>query len=298
VNRFETYGIGIPGLDLAELTGWLIVVEGTDGVGRTTQVDLLRTHLERLGYAVAESGLNRSELASRGIRRAKKGNTLGSNAFDLFYATDFADQLEKQIVPMLRSGFVMLTDRYIFSLMARAIVRGADPEWIRRVLSFALVPDAVYYLRIDVPDLVPRMLLSGGFDYWESGMDLPMGEDLYESFVRYQQRVIGELDALGEQYRFRTIDATRTVDDISAELCADVSRLLQAGHRSPRVTPSLTVAASHLPAPPVRAEGRTGNGVAPGPRVIGAFSPGPEPGTPRSNGHLVHRPGSPGDSIP
>ena len=232
MNGFESYGIPIPGVDSTELTGWLIVIEGTDGVGRTTHVNRLRTHLERLGYAVAEMGLNRSDLASRGIRRAKQGNTLGSTAFNLFYATDFADQLENQIVPMLRAGFVVLTDRYLYSLIARAIVRKADPDWIKRVLSFALKPDAVYYLRIEVPDLVPRMLLSGGFDYWESGMDLPMGEDLYESFIHYQQRVIDELDALAEEYSFNTIDATRSIDDISGELCEHVSHLLQAGRRS------------------------------------------------------------------
>jgi dTMP kinase len=237
MHGFESYGIPIPGVDPAELTGWLIVIEGTDGVGRTTHVDLLRTHLERLGYAVADTGLNRSDLASRGIRRAKQGNTLGSNAFNLFYATDFADQLEHQIVPMLRAGFVVLTDRYQYSLMARAIVRGADPEWIKRVLSFSLVPDAVYYLRIEVPDLVPRMLLSGGFDYWESGMDLPMGEDLYESFVHYQQRVIAELDLLAGEYQFKILDATRDVDDISAELCTDISQLLRADRRDRQWSP-------------------------------------------------------------
>src|SRR5262249_47673595 len=151
--------------------------------------DRLRGHLERLGYAVAETGLSRSDLASRGIRRAKQGNTLGSNAFNLFYATDFADRLESQIIPALRAGFVMLTDRYIYSLIARGIVRGADPDWIKKVSSFSLRPDAVYYLRIGVTDLVPRVLATGGFDYWESGMDLPMGEDLYESFINYQKRV-------------------------------------------------------------------------------------------------------------
>jgi len=232
MNGHESYGIRIPGVDPGELTGWLIVIEGTDGVGRTTQVNLLRTHLERLGYAVAETGINRSDLASRGIRRAKEGNTLGSNAFNLFYATDFADQLENQIVPALRSGFVLITDRYFYSLVARAIVRGADPDWIRRVFSFSLKPDAVFYLRIEVPDLVPRMLLDGGFDYWESGMDLPMGEDLYESFIHYQKRVIEELDVLAGENHFRTIDATRPIEDISAELCRDVSAILTAGRHS------------------------------------------------------------------
>ena len=227
MNGSESHGVGIPGVDPSELTGWLIVIEGTDGVGRTTHVNRLREHLETLGFAVAETGLSRSDLASRGIRRAKQGNTLGSNAFNLYYATDFADRLENQIIPALRSGFVMLTDRYIYSLIARAIVRGADPDWIKKVYSFSLKPTAVYYLRIEVPHLVPRVLATGGFDYWESGMDLPMGEDLYESFIRYQERVIQQLDGLAREHDFVTIDATRSVDEISDELTEHVSGLLQ-----------------------------------------------------------------------
>ena len=226
MKRFESYGQGVPGLELGDLSGWLIVVEGPDGVGRTTHVNRLRKHLEQLGYAVAETGLTRSDLASRGIRRAKQGNTLGANAFNLFYATDFADRLEQQIVPALRAGFVMITDRYIYSLIARAIVRGADPDWIKQVYSFALLPDAVYYLHIEAQQLVPRVLAEGPFDYWESGMDVPMGEDLYDSFVNYQGRIIRELDGLSREYGFHTLDATRDEDDISDELCASVTRVL------------------------------------------------------------------------
>src|SRR5262245_3232115 len=225
--RFESYGDGVPGVAPEELTGWLIVIEGTDGVGRTTHVTRLRAHLERLGYAVAETGLTRSDLASRGIRRAKEGNTLGSNAYNLFYATDFADRLEHQIIPALRAGFVMLTDRYIYSLIARGIVRGADPEWIRDVYSFALKPDAVFHLRIDVPDLVPRALTGGGFDYWESGMDIPMGNDLYESFINYQGKMIEQFDALARDYAFDTIDATRGVDEIHEYLWGKVSEIVR-----------------------------------------------------------------------
>ena len=225
----DPYGIRIPGVEPSEISGWLIVIEGTDGVGRTTHVDRLRGHLERLGYAVAETGLSRSDLASSGLRRAKQGNTLGTNAFNLYYATDFADRLERQIIPALRSGFVMLTDRYIYSLIARAIVRGADPEWIKKVYSFSLRPDAIYYLRIEVQDLVPRVLATGGFDYWESGMDVPMGEDLYESFTRYQARVIEQLDGLSREYQFRTFDATRSVEDVSQELADNVAQLLMRG---------------------------------------------------------------------
>lgn len=235
MRGFESYGEGIPGVDLRELTGWLVVIEGTDGVGRTTHVNLLREHLERQGYAVAETGLTRSDLASRGLRRAKMGNTLGSNAFNLYYATDLADRLEHQIVPALRSGFVMLTDRYIYSLIARAIVRGGDPDWIKQVYSFSIRPDAVFYLRIGVPDLVPRVVLSGGFDYWESGMDIPMGDDLYESFIRYQTRIVDELDGLAREYGFETIDATMPIQDISEHLNRRMDALL-ATHPEPRGT--------------------------------------------------------------
>jgi dTMP kinase len=231
--KFEWYGDGVPGVNLEDLTGWLIVIEGTDGVGRTTHVTQLREHLERLGYAVAETGLSRSDLANRGIRRAKQGNTLGSNAFNLFYATDFADRLEHQVIPALRAGFVMLTDRYVYSLIARAIVRGAEPDWIKQCYSFALRPDAVYYLRIDVADLVPRVVQNGGFDYWESGMDLPMGADLYESFINYQGRVISELDQLAREYGFETLDATQSVADVSSYLVRRVAALLESGERSP-----------------------------------------------------------------
>jgi dTMP kinase len=187
---------------------------------------------------VAETGLSRSDLASRGIHRAKLGNTLGSNAFNLFYATDFADRLQQQIVPALRSGFVMITDRYVYSLIARAIVRGADPDWIKKVYTFALRPDAVFYLRIDVKTLVPRVLADGPFDYWESGMDLPMGEDLYDSFIHYQQRVITELDSLASEYSFQTIDATRPVGDISEDLCERVTQLLNRPRPAPALRPA------------------------------------------------------------
>ena len=223
----EPYGTEIPGVRPEDLSGWLISIEGTDGVGRTTHVDRLRDHLQRMGYAVAVTGLSRSDLANRGIERAKQGNTLGSTAFNLYYATDFADRLEHQIIPALRAGFVMLTDRYVYTLIARSIVRGADPGWIKRVYSFALKPAAVFYLRIGVPQLVSRVVRNGGFDYWESGMDIPMGNDLYDSFIHYQERLIQELDTLASEYSFVTLDATRDVEENAEELARKVSQLLE-----------------------------------------------------------------------
>src|SRR6202795_1561535 len=179
----ETYGRLLPEMRLADLGGKLIVIEGTDGAGRSTQIDLLRPWLEELGHAVVDTGMTRSPLAGEGIRRAKEGNNLGRVPQALFYAPDFVDRLENEIVPALRAGFIVLTDRYIYSLMARAIVRGADPQWMNGVYEFALKPDVIIYLHATVDQLVTRTVQSSGFNYWECGMDLRLGDDLYDSFM-------------------------------------------------------------------------------------------------------------------
>jgi len=222
----ETYGTTLPGMRLGELTGKLIVIEGTDGVGRTTQINLLKPWLEQQGRAVLETGVSRSSLAGKGIKQAKEGHTLGRITLTLFYGTDFADRLEHEIVPALRAGFVVLTDRYIYSLMARAMVRGIDPAWVRNVYSFALKPDAVFYLRIGVDDLIPRVVFSRGFDYWESGMDLHPSEDMYESFRKYQGALLSQFDVLAEQYGFDIVDASMDIRSVSARLKAGVARVL------------------------------------------------------------------------
>ena len=222
----ETYGVLLPDLNLEELTGKLIVIEGTDGVGRSTQISLLRPWLGQQGRAVADTGITRSELAGRGIKQAKEGHTLGRITLTLFYATDFADRLRNQIIPALRAGFVVLTDRYIYSLMARALVRGLDPAWVRNLYRYALKPDAVFYLRIGVDDLIPRVVFSRGFDYWESGMDLHPSEDMYESFRKYQTGLLAQFDRLAEEYSFEIIDASSSVSSISDQLKAGINRVL------------------------------------------------------------------------
>ena len=136
---------------------------------------------------------------------------------------------EKEILPALRAGFIVLTDRYIYSLMARASVRGNDPEWLREVYGFALKPDAIFYLRLSVDDLVTRVLHSSGFDYWESGMDLHMGEDLYESFVRYQRWLLAEFDKMVEVYGFQIVDASRSIEDVFEDLHQRIGGVLN-GH--------------------------------------------------------------------
>jgi len=216
--RFNFFGEGLPDIDLAELKGKLIVLEGTDGVGRSTQIGLLKQWLENHGHAVLDTGMTRSALAGKRLKIAKEGHTLGGITMSLFYATDFADRLENEIIPALRAGFIVLTDRYTYSLMARAIVRGADPEWLREVYGFALIPDAIFYLRVQINDLITRVLQSRGFNYWESGMDLHMGEDMYESFVRYQKWLLAEFDKMVEVYGFQPIDASGAVEEVFNEL--------------------------------------------------------------------------------
>src|SRR5215471_16753292 len=215
----QFYSSPLPGVDCSELQGKLIVIEGPDAVGRTTQVTQLRQWLEQEGHAVLDTGMARSALAGKGIKEAKGGNTLGPITMTLFYTTDFADRLENEIIPALRAGFVVLIDRYIFSIMARAIARGEDRRWIEQVAGFALVPHAVYYLRADVKDLVSRVVVGrGAFDYWESGMDLRFGPDMYESFVRYQTKLIHALDSMVKKYNFTVINASQPADAIFAEL--------------------------------------------------------------------------------
>lgn len=231
MTKLAFYGIDAIHLKESDeiLPGRLIVIEGTDGVGRSTQLRLLRPWLESSGYAVVDTEMTRSVLAGAGLKQAKEGHTLGPITLNLFYATDFVDRFESQILPALRAGFIVLTDRYIYSLIARAIVRGADPQWIRSIYGLALKPDAIFYLKIRIEDLIPRVLQRGGFDFWESGMDMRLGGDLFESFVNYQSRLLTQFDEMIEEYNFQVIDASLPVNQIVEELKRKILPLLPQG---------------------------------------------------------------------
>jgi len=227
MTKIRFYGEGLPGFTRRRaLPGRLIVLEGTDGVGRSTQIALLREWVESKGYAVQSTGLKRSALAGSGIKEAMRGHTLGNLTTNLYYATDMVDRLEKIILPALRAGFVVLTDRYIYSIVARALVRGVDSVWIRDVFGFALVPDAVFYLHADLPHLIPRVLNARGFDYWESGMDHLPNRDYYEAFVEYQSRLLAQFEALVEEYDFIRIDATRSIREVFQALTTEIESVL------------------------------------------------------------------------
>lgn len=226
-----TYGKPLPGMRLDDLGGKLVVIEGTDGAGRSTQINLLKPWLEEMGHAVVDTGMTRSPLAGEGIRRAKEGNNLGRVTQSLFYATDFVDRLENEIVPALRAGFIVLTDRYIYSLMARAIVRGMNPHWIRSIYSVALKPDAVFYLRLGIDQLLPRVVFSRGFDYWESGMDLYPGHDMYDSFCSYQSALLTEFDRMSAEFNFEMVDASPDAKTVCEHLKKNILQLLEKDSR-------------------------------------------------------------------
>ncbi len=228
------YGEGIPGVDPATLRGKLIVLEGPDGSGRSTQTGILTDWLEGKGHAVVPVGLKRSTLVGAELSEAMEGNVLSPRTLSLFYATDFADQLESRIIPALRAGFVVLADRYIYTLMARDIVRGADPEWLRSVYGIALVPDLVIYLRVTPQRLLERYIYQGkSLDYWESGMDIGYSRSWHDSFIRYQSEMHRVFQRLQQQYGFAAIHGMRSIRSVTRDLQARIEAVLgtEAGRR-------------------------------------------------------------------
>lgn len=227
------YGRGLPYLPLDDCPGKIIVIEGTDGVGRSTQMRLLREWLEVQGYGVVETGWTRSSLMQPTIDLAKASNTLNKLTFVLLYATDFADRLEKEIIPALKAGFIVLSDRYIYTALVRAAVRGVDRAWIRSLYGFAVVPHLVFYLKVDIDTLTRRVLESGGMDFWEAGLDMKAGDDIYDSFRAYQSKLLREYTQLAEEFGFRVLDGRQPVDRIQDELRRHIGVFLAQAEKQP-----------------------------------------------------------------
>lgn len=224
------YGHGIPGVDLEQLAGKLIVVEGADGSGRSTQIARLVEWLEGCGHASVQVGLKRSTLVSEELERAQEGNILSHTTLSLFYATDFADQLENIILPALKAGVMVLADRYIYTLMARDMVRGMNEAWLKNLYGMALVPDAVFYLNVSPEELVQRTFAkNSALDYWESGMDLGLSRDMFDSFLKYQALVAAQFKRLQAGYGFSIVDGHRSVEAVNQELRKKITALLSSG---------------------------------------------------------------------
>jgi len=227
VSPRRFYGYGIPGVSIEHLPGKLIVVEGADGSGRSTQIAMLVEWLEGAGYGTVQVGLKRSTLVSPELDKAQQGNILSRTTLGLFYATDFADQLENIILPALKAGFIVLADRYIYTLMARDLVRGLDEAWLQNLYGIAVEPDAVFYLNVPPEELVQRSFAkNSALDYWESGMDLGLSRDMFDSFMKYQTKVQAIFQKLQATYGFTIVDGMRSADAIHADLRKKIGAVL------------------------------------------------------------------------
>ena len=188
---------------------------------------MLMRWLEGAGHATVQVGLKRSTLVSEELEQAKKGNILSRSTLSLFYATDFADQLENSIFPALKAGFIVLADRYIYTAIARAGVRGTDSQWIRRLYGFAIAPHLVFYLKIEADALARRVLEGGGIAYWEAGMDMKAGDDIYDSFKSYQRALLKEYAAMADEFGFRVLDGRKSIKAIQEELRRQIGEFLE-----------------------------------------------------------------------
>lgn len=209
--------------------GLLISIEGTDGAGRTTQIEQLRNWLAIEGYGVIISEWKTSRLIAKAIDQAKERNLLHAYTFSLLYASDFADRLEHVIIPALKAGMIVLTDRYTYTAYARDVVRGVSPEWIRRLYDFAPKPDLVFYLKMPVEMLLKRIIGASGLDYYESGRDIGLSTDFYESFKIYQRKILTEYSKMEKEFNFEIIDGTNSIDNVQSKMRKKVKELLEAG---------------------------------------------------------------------
>jgi dTMP kinase len=233
MRNLEFFGTTLPNAP-KEISGRLIVIEGPDNSGRSTQIDMLRNWLEREGHAVVDVGLKRSTLVSEELDQAMQGNVLGAVTFTLFYATDFLDQVENKILPALRAGFIVLCDRYIYTLIARATVRGLDSHWISGVYNVVPKPDAVFYLRVDPTSLLERRFQqTPTLDYWESGMDIGLSSDMYVSFYRYQTLMQQEFQRLAGLHAFQVLDGTKSLRSVHKQIRDRLAPMLE-GQLRPR----------------------------------------------------------------
>ncbi|MBQ8848327.1 MAG: dTMP kinase [Candidatus Gastranaerophilales bacterium] len=208
--------------------GLLIVVEGTDGSGKSTQVNMLSQYIKDECYGCIVSEWKTSRLISGVINDAKERNMLNTTTYSLLYAADYADRLENNIIPALKAGFVVLMDRYIYTAYVRDSVRGHDIKWVKELYSFAPKPDLVFYLNV-APDILIKRLIkkNGALDYFESGRDIGLSTDTYNSFEIYQKRCLDEYKKLQKEYKFIELDGTQSQDVIHNEIKTRVQELLK-----------------------------------------------------------------------
>lgn len=213
--------------DPISIKGKLIVVEGIDGSGKSTQLRLLEKWFQSKQSSVFLTEWNSSETVRRITSKGKRKGRLTPITFSLLHATDFADRYERNILPLLHAGYIVLADRYIYTAFARDIVRGCNPKWVRRVYEFAVKPDLVFYFKVPV-DIAVERILSGRpkLKYYEAGMDLNLSNDPYESYRIFQSRIIEQYDSLALSEDFTIVDGTMEIEEAQRTLRSQVTKLL------------------------------------------------------------------------
>ncbi len=207
--------------------GLLIVIEGTDGSGKSTQIERLKRWIEDQSYGVMVSEWKTSKFIADAINDAKDRNLLNATTFSLLYAADFADRLEQVIIPALKAGFVVILDRYIYTAYARDVVRGHNIEWLKNLYDYAPEPDMVFYLDVPVEILLKRIIGTTGLDYWESGRDIGLSSDFYKSFQIYQGKCLDEYQKMIKEYGFISIDGTLSEKEIHKKIISEVKNILE-----------------------------------------------------------------------
>src|SRR5215207_10416661 len=213
--------ITLPGVvsPTRKYSGKLIAVEGLDGSGKSTQIYLVKRWLELQGYRVFFTEWNSSVLVKKSTTKGKKRELLTPTTFSLIHATDFADRYERQILPLLRAGYIVLCDRYVFTAFARDAVRGVDREWVQQLYSFAAQPDITLFFRAPL-EVSLRRILEGRpeLKYHEAGLDMGWCSDPYESFRIFQGKIRDEYEAMSERFNFTIIDAGREIYEQQSEV--------------------------------------------------------------------------------
>jgi len=194
--------------------GFLIVVEGIDGSGKSTQLHLLDKWLRSKGLLVFTTEWNSSDVVKEITSKGKKKALLTPTTFSLLHATDFADRYERNIAPLLRAGYIVLADRYSYTAFARDVVRGCSPNWVRKVYSFASKPDVTFYFQVPIDIAINRILVGRPkLKYYEAGMDLNLSNDPFDSYRIFQSRIIDQYESMVEHEDFTVIDATRDIEE-------------------------------------------------------------------------------------
>jgi dTMP kinase len=235
------FGEPLVGFDPSEITGSLIVIEGMDGSGRSTQITLLQEWLESEGFAVQTSGLRRSNLVGRDVDELLAKNAVTRLTLALMYATDFFDQVEHRILPALRSGTVVLADRFIFTLIARGVVRGINRDYLSGLYAMALRPHLTFWLNVRPETAFAREFKKAqAISYWEAGRDMSLSHDLYWSFIRYQTMIKREFEVMAKRHSFIELDGESSVSTVNKQLRLRIGE--QLGIRATKYSPSAALA--------------------------------------------------------